>query len=66
MKIINFIKAAEKIEPLVWNCDCGNCSFILHINGDVECAKCNGFHTAIIEHYQVVRKWIRKGNKDEK
>ncbi len=60
MAVINFNEEVEKIEPLIWKCDCGNCSFMIHSNGNLECAECNKDHSHVTEHMQTVRKWTRK------
>lgn len=62
--IINFQEEAEKREPLIWRCNCGNCAFMLYEDGKVECSECNTFHHEIVEHYTVVRKWTRKKRGD--
>ena len=64
MTVINFIKKAEELEPMVWVCDCGNCSFLIYMNGNLECAECNSFVSDVTEHYQAIRKWTRKATKD--
>lgn len=60
MTVIDFQKEVEKIEPMIWKCNCGNCAFLLYINGMIECSDCGTCQNGLTEHYQVVRKWTRK------
>ena len=60
MTVIDFQKAAEKIEPMIWTCICGNCSFYIYVDGSIECAKCDTFQSNVTEHYQAIRRWTRK------
>lgn len=63
-QVINFRKAVEERERLIWKCNCGNCSFILYEDGDLECAECNEFQNGVTEHLKTIRKWTRKGDAD--
>lgn len=58
--IIDFNKKAAEKEPLIWQCNCGNCAFLIYENGDIECSDCDSIQNGI-DVYQVVRKWTRKG-----
>jgi len=58
--VIDFRNKAEEQEPMVWMCDCGNCSFLILSNGEIECAECGTMASDCIEHKQTVRKWTRK------
>ena len=64
MTVLEFNKEAEKLEPLIWRCDCGNCSFLIFENGQLECAACGTDHSNVTEHYQTIRKWTRKVNEE--
>lgn len=59
-KILNFNEEAEKKEPLIWRCDCGNCAFMIYENGDLECTDCGALQNGVTEHYMTIRKWTRK------
>lgn len=37
-------KKLEDKEEIVWVCDCGNGSFYIHGDGEIECAACGTFH----------------------
>lgn len=56
--VIDFTKAAEEIEPLVWGCLCGNYSFLVYDNGLLECAECETIQSES-PHKQTIRKWTR-------
>jgi hypothetical protein len=59
MAVVNLREHAEENEPMVWMCDCGNCSFTIFASGAVECAECNTPQT-VDAHYQAVARWTRK------
>ena len=58
--IIDFQKEAESRERLIWKCECGNHSFLIYEDGELECANCGKFHKNVTAHKQTIRKWTRK------
>jgi hypothetical protein len=59
MNVVNLREHAEETEPMLWMCDCGNCSFSIYASGDVHCAKCDA-PQVVDSHYQAVARWTRK------
>ena len=59
MKVVDLRERVEETEPMIWMCDCGNCSFTICANGAVECAECNT-PQGVDAHYQAVARWTRK------
>jgi len=57
--VVNFNQHVEDTEKLIWMCDCGNSSFTICADGQVECAECDVPQTCT-DHHQTVKRWTRK------
>lgn len=60
--VIQFRSSAmdNKVEELIWKCDCGNSSFLIYASWALECADCGCMASGVNEHYQTLRRWVRK------
>lgn len=47
------LERASKPEPLVWSCNCGNASFWLYEDGQIQCVACDLMHDGMRGYWGV-------------
>jgi hypothetical protein len=52
-------------EELIWSCNCGNQSFYVHSDGNIECVACNTFAEGEVQDV-VPRKIVRMLSEDQR